>query len=116
MAVIAELLSDEKGLVWPDTVAPFQVHLISISGGNAEVQKEADRVYELLVEHGIDVLYDDRDLRAGEKFADSELIGTPKRFIISEKTMAQGGVESVDRATGKTGFVADSAILEAFGK
>jgi prolyl-tRNA synthetase len=115
MAVIAELLADEKGLVWPKEVAPYQVHLIAIAGGNEDVQKEADRVYELLVEHGVEVLYDDRDVRAGEKFADADLIGIPRRFVLSEKTMAQGGVESLERASGTVGFVADSAILEQFG-
>jgi prolyl-tRNA synthetase len=116
MAVIAELLSDEKGLVWPKEVAPYQVHLISIAGGNEDVRKEADRVYELLVEHGVEVLYDDRDVRAGEKFADADLIGIPLRFVLSEKTMAQGGVESHERAKGSSGFIADSAILQQFGK
>jgi prolyl-tRNA synthetase len=116
MAVIAELLSDEKGLAWPKEVAPFRLHLIAISGGNEDVRKEADRLYEMLMEQGIEVLYDDRDVRAGEKFADADLIGIPTRFVISEKTMSQGGVESLDRGSGKVGFVADSAILEQFGK
>jgi prolyl-tRNA synthetase len=69
-----------------------------------------------LAERGIAVLYDDRDARAGEKFADADLIGIPTRFVISEKTMAQGGVESLERASGKSGFIADSAVLEHFGK
>src|SRR5262249_7656145 len=74
MGTIVEVLSDEKGIVWPKSVSPFRAHLVSITGGNNEVEKEADRVYELLQEHEIDVLYDDRGLRAGEKFADSDLI------------------------------------------
>jgi prolyl-tRNA synthetase len=116
MGVLVEKFSDEKGMIWPREVAPFDVHLISIAGGNEDVRKEADRLYELLAERGIAVLYDDRDARAGEKFADADLIGIPTRFVISEKTMAQGGVESLERASGKSGFIADSAVLEHFGK
>lgn len=115
MGTVVEVLSDAKGIVWPKEVAPFAVHLISITGGNADIIAEADRLYDLLREHNIEVLYDDRDARAGEKFADSDLIGIPTRMIISEKTMAQGGVEVVDRKTGAFSFVADSSILEQFG-
>ncbi len=112
MGTIAEVLGDEKGLVWPKEVAPFPVHLISISGGNADVVKEADRIYDLLLENGIEALYDDRDARAGEKFANSELIGIPTRFVVSEKTMAQGSVEAVNRADGAATLVPESGIIE----
>lgn len=113
MGSIVELFADEKGIVWPAEVAPFQVHLVAISGGNDDVVKEADRLYELLRENGIDVLYDDRDVRAGEKFADSDLIGIPLRLVVSEKTMSQGGIERIERATGTTGFVSDSEVVES---
>lgn len=116
MAVVAELLADEKGLVWPKEVAPFGVHLVSITGGNEDVKKEADRLYELLREHDIEVLYDDRDVRAGEKFADSDLIGIPTRLVVSEKTVAQGGVEMVQRADGTSTFVPESGIIELLTK
>lgn len=112
MATIAEVYSDEKGLVWPKEVAPYHVHLIGIFGGNEDVRTEADRVYQELIDHGVEVLYDDRDLRAGEKFADAELIGIPLRIVVSEKTMAQGGVEVTERVSGNTTFVAESALLE----
>lgn len=112
MGTIVETLSDEKGMRWPREVAPFPVHIVSLAGENAEVKKEADRVYELLLENGIEALYDDRDVRAGEKFSDSELIGIPLRIIISEKTVSQGGVEAVDRATGTSTFVPESGVLE----
>lgn len=112
MGVLVEKFADDVGLVWPESVAPFSVHLVSISGGNPDVVSEADKLYALLREHGIEVLYDDRDARAGEKFADSDLIGIPTRLIVSEKTMAEGGVEVVSRSTGSSVFVADSAILE----
>lgn len=112
MGVLVEKFSDEKGIVWPQSVAPFAVHLVSITGGNADIAGEADKLYDLLREHGVEVLYDDRDVRAGEKFADSDLMGIPVRVIVSEKTMAQGGVEVVSRATGTATFVADSSIVE----
>jgi prolyl-tRNA synthetase len=112
MGVLAEVLSDDRGLVWPSEVAPFAVHLISIVGGNSDVQSEADRLYDLLVEHGIDVLYDDRDARAGEKFADADLLGIPTRLVVSEKMIAQGGVEMSSRKNGGASLVPESQIVE----
>lgn len=112
MAVVVETLSDDKGIVWPKEIAPYAVHLISITGGNPDVQAEADRLYELLTQHGIEVLYDDRDARAGEKFADSDLIGIPTRLVVSEKTMAQGGVEVIARASASSALVPESGIIE----
>jgi len=102
MATVAELMSDDKGLVWPAEVAPFGVHLVSLANGNADVVAEADELYRSLVEAGVEVLYDDRDARAGEKFADSDLIGIPLRVVVSEKTLAAGKFECVERATGTT--------------
>ena len=112
MGTIVEALSDEKGIVWPKEVAPFQAHLVAITGGNADVAAEADRMYELLREHNIEVLYDDRDIRAGEKFADAELIGIPVRLVVSEKMLSQGGLEMSERANGNATFVSDSEIVE----
>lgn len=116
MGTIVEALSDEKGIVWPASVAPFAVHLISITGGREDIREEADKLYELLREHNIEVLYDDRDARAGEKFADSDLIGIPTRVIISEKTITAGGVEVVSRTSGSSAFVSDGAIVEELTK
>ncbi len=101
MGTVAELLSDDKGLVWPEEIAPFRVHLIEISNDNKDVSNDAKEVYEQLVAHGIEVLWDDRDARAGEKFADSDLLGIPWRVVVSEKTLASGKYECVERATGK---------------
>lgn len=112
VGVLVEVLSDEKGIVWPESVAPFQVHLVSIAGGNAEITKEADRMYEMLTENGIEVLYDDREARAGEKFADAELIGIPTRMVVSEKTISAGGVEVAARSNGKGKLVAESDIID----
>ncbi len=88
MATIVELLSDEKGIIWNDEVAPYRVHLISI-----KQDKEAEKVYHHLQEQGIEVLFDDRDVRPGEKFATSDLIGIPHRLTISERSLEQGGLE-----------------------
>lgn len=112
MGTIVEVLSDPKGIVWPKEVAPYQAHIVSISGGNYDVVAEADRLYDSLTEHGIEALYDDRDVRAGEKFADSDLIGIPTRLVVSEKTLAEGGVEVVSRQTGGTTLVSESAIID----
>ncbi len=99
MGTIAEVLSDEKGLVWPKNIAPFDMHLIAIENekSNGKVKKEAHKLYEKLTKKGIEVLYDDRDIRAGEKFADSDLIGIPTRLVISEKTLETDSVEVKDR-------------------
>lgn len=87
MGTLVELFHDEKGIIWPESVAPFQVQLISITGGSDEVRKQADKVYEELIASGIEVLYDDReDVGPGQKFADFELIGNPHRVVVSGKT------------------------------
>jgi prolyl-tRNA synthetase len=112
MGVLVEKFADDKGIVWPKSVAPFTVHLVVLGAGNDDVIAEANRMYEDLRDHGIEVLFDDRDVRAGEKFADAELIGIPTRIVVSEKTISQGGVEVMDRKTGTISFLNDSAVIE----
>lgn len=116
MGTIAEVLSDERGIIWPKEVAPFSVHLISLPGGNSDVIAEADRLYDLLEEHGIGALYDDRDARAGEKFADADLIGIPTRLVMSEKTVSEGSVEVIARDGSGTTLVPESGIIEHLAK
>jgi len=99
MGIIAETLSDEKGLVWPEEVAPFTYHLVSL-GNDTEVLALADELYETLGKKST-VLYDDRDARAGEKFADSDLIGIPYRINVGKDALASGQFELVTRATGE---------------
>lgn len=101
MGVIAERFADEKGLVWPKSVAPFQIHLLDLSGGKEEVAAHAKEVYTMLEAHDIVVLFDDRKAAAGEKFADADLIGIPLRVVVSEKTMKDDVVEVKDRHTGE---------------
>ena len=88
MGAIVEVFHDEKGIVWPESVAPFQVHLLSL-GEDGQAQK----IHDELEKKGIEVLYDDRDVSAGEKFADSDLIRIPYRVGVSKKSLAAGGVE-----------------------
>lgn len=111
MGVLVEVFSDAKGLVWPESVSPFQYHLGELSGGDvsSEVRKLADTMYASMVKKGIEVLYDDRDIRAGEKFADSDLIGIPKRIIIGKKSVESRFCEVVDR---KTGEVVEKSVDE----
>ena len=111
MGVLVEALSDEKGIVWPEAVAPFRVHLVELSNGNEDVKKEAAEVYRELSEAGVDVLWDDRDARAGEKFADSDLLGLPLRVVVSEKTLAAGKFECVERASGHTSHKSMSELI-----
>lgn len=102
MGVIAEVLSDEKGLVWPEEVAPFRYHLVSLDAGDAQLKERADALYEELRALGDVVLYDDRDARAGEKFADSDLFGIPTRIVVGKETLASGRFEVIDRRMGET--------------
>ena len=88
MGTIVETLSDEKGIVWPESVAPFQVHIISL-GKN----EEAEDLYKKLMDQGVEVLFDDRDTSAGAKLADADLIGIPHRIVVSAKSLEAGGCE-----------------------
>lgn len=82
MAAIVETHNDQKGIIWPEAIAPYRVHLISLPGGEAMAQN----VYDELTKQGIDTLWDDRDVSAGVKFSDSDLIGIPTRLVVSAKT------------------------------
>jgi prolyl-tRNA synthetase len=108
IGTIVEVLSDENGIVWPVSVAPFRAHLVLVSN-NEKVRELADDVYKTLTAEGIEVLYDDRDARAGEKFADSDLLGIPTRIIIGDKTQEGGMLEVKDRKTGEV----ESMTLES---
>jgi prolyl-tRNA synthetase len=111
MGTIVELLADDKGIVWPETVAPFKVHLVCAIQDNAEAAAYADKLYEDLKKKGVPVLYDDRAVRAGEKFADSDLMGMPWRIVVGKEALASGMVELVSRATGDVQKVARDEVL-----
>ena len=105
MGVIAEKFADEKGLVWPEAVAPFKYYLVGIGKTGTE---KAEELYE---SHKGDILYDDRDKRPGEKFADAELMGIPYRVVISDKTLENNQAEITVRATGETKMVGLDKLL-----
>lgn len=92
MGTIAEIMSDENGLVWPENVAPYKV-IICRLGDDEDVIKQADELYKQLTESGIEALYDDRGARPGEKFADADLLGIPHRVVVSKKTLESGSFE-----------------------
>lgn len=104
MGVIAEKFADDKGLVWPESVAPFKYHVIGIG---EQGLKAAEEFY---AKHENETLFDDRDKRAGEKFADAELIGLPTRIVFSDKTLAEGNAEVNDRRSGETKLVKISEL------
>ncbi len=96
MGTIAEIYNDSHGIIWPEEIAPFKVHLIKLKGGEekGKTEKAAEEIYKFLQKEGVEVLYDDReDVGPGAKFADSDLIGCPVRVVVSEKTLAQKSVE-----------------------
>ncbi len=107
MGTIVEALSDEKGIVWPESVTPFSIHLVSLNKNG-----EADALYSELIKAGVSVLYDDRDTSAGEKFADADLIGIPLRVVVSEKSLAAGGVEVKKRTEKESSIVPVSDVLK----
>jgi prolyl-tRNA synthetase len=92
MGVIVERYADDNGLIWPEAIAPYKVHLVRL-GSDDEVRKAADKLYAKLEEDGVEVLYDDRDDSAGTKFADADLLGLPVRLTVSKKTLAEDSVE-----------------------
>lgn len=112
MGTVVEVFADDKGLVWPKSIAPFSVHLIEISGDSDKVKKSAEDLYEKLEKMGIETLYDDRDFRAGEKFNDSDLLGIPLRIVVSEKGIKEGVFEVKDRACGKVEMIKEKDILK----
>jgi prolyl-tRNA synthetase len=107
MGVIVEKFADEKGIVWPEAVAPFKVYLLSIGA----VAAEADALYDEMTSKGIEVLYDDRDERAGAKFADAELLGIPYRVTVSERLIAEQKFELTPRKTGESELLTGEDLL-----
>jgi prolyl-tRNA synthetase len=111
MGTIVEIHNDKNGIVWPESVAPFKIHLLEVGSEKSEVRKEAERLYKELKAKNIEVLYDDReDASAGEKFADADLIGIPIRVVVSEKSLKVEGVEVKKRSEMKTKIVSASEL------
>jgi prolyl-tRNA synthetase len=114
IGVLVEKFADEKGIVLPKVVAPYQVHLIMLNQQDGEVRDWADGIYASLKKGGADVLFDDRDQTTGHKFADSDLIGIPERVIVSKKTKEEGKFEVVSRATGETEYLTEEELYQKF--
>lgn len=109
MAAIVELHHDAHGIIWPDNVAPYQVHLLHVGKGD-DVVETADSLYTTLQQAGFDVLYDDRQTSAGVKFNDADLIGIPWRVTVSSRNLGQGGVEVKRRSESERHLVALSDL------
>jgi len=116
MGAIAECLSDEKGLVWPEEVAPYQVHLVSLVHTPEELE-QCDAIYEAVSDRGASVLYDDRLLpQAGEKLADADLLGIPHRVVVSRKTLSHGCVEWKARLSNESAVVTLDKLTEILAR
>ncbi|MBP9728438.1 MAG: prolyl-tRNA synthetase [Candidatus Moranbacteria bacterium] len=109
MGTIAEVLSDEAGLVWPESVAPFRVHLLSLGA-----DEKVSEIYAMLTGAGIEVLYDDRDMRAGEKFAESDLLGMPYRVVVGKRSLESGKAEVKKRTEAEAVEVAFEELVAFF--
>ena len=108
MGTIVEVYHDDKGIIWPESVAPFKIHLISL-----KQDEKAEGVYNELLKDNIEVLYDDRDMTAGEKFADADLIGIPVRIIISDRTIEKKSVE-IKKRTEKESRIVEIKNINKF--
>lgn len=101
MGTLVEVLADDKGIIWPESVAPFQVHVLRL-GESETVVNASNDLYSILSEKGIEVLFDDRTgVTAGEKFADSDLFGIPYRIVVSERSLKDNGYEVKKRTEEK---------------
>lgn len=111
MGLLAEHFADDKGLVWPEAVAPAKVYLARL-GDDEKVVKSADELYVRLTDNGVEVIYDDRDLRPGEKFADADLLGIPYRVVVSAKTVEQNSYELKKRNSDAAERVSYNKLFE----
>jgi prolyl-tRNA synthetase len=102
MATCIEVHHDSKGIAWPAAIAPFEAVVVVAQQDNAEVADMGEQVYRQLADAGVDVIIDDREVRAGVKFSDAELVGIPYRVTIGKRGLASGSAEVTDRATGET--------------
>ncbi len=117
MGVMVELLSDDKGLSWPAAVAPYSLHIVSLhksEGDNAYVY--AKELYEELIREGVEVIWDDRHVGAGEKLNDADLLGMPMRVLVSEKSILAGGVEIKERKSEQSEVISREQLMTIYTK
>ncbi|HTI87693.1 MAG TPA: His/Gly/Thr/Pro-type tRNA ligase C-terminal domain-containing protein, partial [Alphaproteobacteria bacterium] len=112
VAAIIEASHDDAGIIWPEPVAPFKVAILNLKQGSGETDAACEGLYSALTAKGIDVLYDDRDERAGGKFATADLIGIPWQVLVGPKGLAEGTVEVKNRATGDRETMSPAAALD----
>lgn len=113
MGVLTELFSDERSILWPSAVSPFSTHLVLLDSDSQKAVEQAEAVYNELSARGVEVLFDDRAyVRAGEKFADADLIGIPLRIVVSSRTAESGNLEVVNRRRGGTQHVPLDALVK----
>lgn len=110
VGAIVETFHDEKGIIWPESVAPYKVHIVSL-GNDERVKQEAEKLYNELLAKGVEVLFDDRDASAGAKLADADLIGVPWRVVVSKKTLTEESVELKERNKAEAEMVKLTEIL-----
>ncbi|MBA2263928.1 MAG: proline--tRNA ligase, partial [Chloroflexi bacterium] len=117
LACVVEAHHDDKGIVWPTEVAPYRAHLVAIGAQrDPAVAEAADGLYDRLTDAGVSVLYDDRDESPGVKFTDAELLGMPTIVTLSPRSLAAGGVEVTDRASGERSVrPVDDVVAELTG-
>lgn len=109
MGTIVELLSDEKGIVWTESIAPFKVHLLSF-----KQDEKTKEIYNILTSKGVEVLFDDRDVSIGVKLADADLLGMPYRVLVTEKSLTAGGVEYKKRTSSEAEIISVDACIARF--
>ncbi len=114
LAAALEEHRDDKGIKWPASIAPFDVQVLTVNHADETIRDTADKIYEELKSLGLDVLYDDRDERAGVKFKDADLIGIPKQVIIGDRNLKEGAVEVKDRQTGNSEKVPVGSLKDFF--
>lgn len=100
MGAIVETFNDERGIIWPKSIAPYQYYLIDLSKTG-----RGEEIYQSMRDQGYSILYDDRDTSAGEKFADADLLGLPYRIVVSEKTLQENAVELKQRTETETSLL-----------
>jgi len=114
LGTVVEQSYDARGIIWPEEIAPFKYHLVSLQPEDRTVASEAEIIYRSLHGQGVEVLYDDRTVSAGIKFADSDLMGIPTRVVVSQKTLAQESAELKDRKSGKVKLVKLKGLTKEF--
>ena len=115
VAAVIEQNHDEVGIIWPQPVAPFQVHIVALNYAKSDtVRKAADELYQSCIDKNMDVLLDDRDDRPGVKFADSDLLGIPHRITVGDRALKEGNVEYRHRPVAESQLVALDAVLSHF--